>query len=178
MYIPSFHLVSRAAAACTGTTYTIAAGDTCSTIATKNGVTISDLVVQNQDICGGANQNLLQVGTAVCIVPGAGVNAGPTIVADALNTAAYTALQPCTGHVDIVLGGATCTTIAAKYNVTLAALMAVAIPGQCAKLEAADAICVPGTATTSLTVGGAALPAGQAVIPAVIPPVASATPPS
>ncbi|KAJ3017182.1 UNVERIFIED_CONTAM: hypothetical protein HDU68_011813 [Siphonaria sp. JEL0065] len=135
---------------CTGITYSIKSGDTCTTIATANGATAGDLVVLNQDICGGTNQNNLQVGATLCIVPGASATVGPTITADALNTAAYLAAQPCTGHVDIVMSGATCSTIAAKYGVTLAALMAVTIPGQCAKLEAADAICVPGAAGTQV----------------------------
>ncbi|ORY46767.1 hypothetical protein BCR33DRAFT_736312 [Rhizoclosmatium globosum] len=94
---------------------------------------------------------------------------GPTIVADALNTAAYIAVQPCiTGHVDIVLGGATCTAIAAKYGVGLDVLMAGTIPGQCAKLEAADAICVPGAAIAPVTGLQAVNPVASAV-PVVSP---------
>ncbi|KAI9338840.1 hypothetical protein BDR26DRAFT_935168 [Obelidium mucronatum] len=131
-------------AACAGIVYTVKSGDVCSTIAATNGATTGDLVILNQDICGAANQNNLQVGAALCIVPGAAANAGPTIPADALNTAAYIKTQPCTGHVDIVMSGATCTAIATQFGITLAALKTATIPGQCDKLEAADAICVPG----------------------------------
>ncbi|KAI8609363.1 hypothetical protein BC830DRAFT_1150952 [Chytriomyces sp. MP71] len=136
--------------ACTGVLYTIKSGDLCDTIAQNNGATVSDLVFVNQDICGGENQNNLQVGQQVCVVPHVADNAGPTITADTANAAAYAAANPSgpcaaggSGHVDLVMTGATCAAIAAKYGITLDALIAATSPGQCGGLEAADAICIP-----------------------------------
>ncbi|KAJ3017181.1 UNVERIFIED_CONTAM: hypothetical protein HDU68_011812 [Siphonaria sp. JEL0065] len=162
--------------ACAGTVYTVKSGDLCDTIASNNGATVGDLVVVNQDICGGENQNNLQVGATLCIAPGAAATVGPTIPADVLNTANYLKAQPCNGHVDLVMTGATCTAIAAKFGVTLTALQAVTIPGQCDNLEAADAICIP---NVNNGVGSAPVPVPPPVsVPAPQPNPATPAPPT
>ncbi|KAJ3076267.1 hypothetical protein HDU98_004566 [Podochytrium sp. JEL0797] len=164
---------STASSTCAGTSYAVQDGDLCDTIASNHGATVGDLVVLNQDVCGGENQNKLQVGQAVCIVPGAAADVGPTILADAVNTAAYLATSACSGHVDLVMTDATCTAIAAKYGISLDALMAATLPEQCQGLEAADAICIPGG------VGGAATaaPGSAPLVPGTpATPAAPATP--
>ncbi|KAJ3388298.1 hypothetical protein HDU84_009883 [Entophlyctis sp. JEL0112] len=135
--------VATTSSGCAGTLVTVQPGDLCETVASSHGATTSDIVFLNQDTCGGNFQNTLPVGAVLCVVPGIAANAGPTITADALVTANYLQGNSCSGHVDIVMTGASCDAIAQKYGISLAQLTAATIPGQCDDLEAADAICIP-----------------------------------
>ena len=126
---------------CSGVLVTIKNGDTCDIIAINNGASVGDLVFLNQDICGGQNQNNLQIGVQVCVVPGiAGTN--PIIQADNLNTNTYIQNNPNCKIVGLINSGATCTTISQFLGISLNQLIAINKPNLCNNLEAADAICI------------------------------------
>ena len=63
---PSTATISAAAAACTGSTYIVVAGDTCLSIATSHGIATDRFIVAN-----GIDYNCttLKVGNSVCLGP-------------------------------------------------------------------------------------------------------------
>ncbi|KAJ3233461.1 hypothetical protein HDU81_002261 [Chytriomyces hyalinus] len=129
---------------CSGIVHIIEAGDYCSTVATKYGASVSDLVYLNQNSCGGENRVKLQVGEILCIVPHIADGEGPSVLAGEVNTANFLKRNQCNGgHVDLVLAGATCEAIAGKYQLELEVVEAANV-GFCAVMEVADAICIPG----------------------------------
>lgn len=126
---------------CAGVLVTVKNGDTCSQIAINNGATVGDVVFLNQDICGGINQNKLQIGTFICVVPGvAGTN--PIINADLLNTNTYIQTNPNCKIVGLINTGATCTSIAQFLGITINQFISINNQNICNNLEAADAICI------------------------------------
>jgi LysM repeat protein len=99
--------------------YVVQRGDTLATIASRAGVSMAALAQAN----GIQNVNLIYVGQ-VLVIPGApGPTAAATTTADPTTTAATTSPATTEGSVYVVQRGDTLSKIAARYGISLSALM-------------------------------------------------------
>ena len=113
---------------CSGSTYTVAAGDSCSAIAATNSITLDALTAANPSVnCGN-----LQIGQKLCIP------------------------SSCSGSTYTVAAGDTCSAIATANSITLEVLTAANPSVNCGNLQIGQKLCIPSAPTPPIPAGSIA----------------------